>query len=264
MDWSKIKTIFILTFLILDVYLLFQFMKMRDSNKYEFITEANFEDQLKADDITYVELPKLPIKDHYINTKPKAFNKDDISKLKDQTITLKDDNTLSAKLKRPIHLTAKFEPADISSFINENVLYGDHYHFWEKDNKKKSITYYQQYENKILYKNINGMLTFYFNKDNQITSYDQTYLEKIEILTGKEEILSPLKAIETLHQKGMLKPKSKITEVEIGYSTLIQLAASQVLAPTWHIVVNSKESLFVNAFEGQIIDFNNDENKVVE
>jgi regulatory protein YycI of two-component signal transduction system YycFG len=52
--------------------------------------------------------------------------------------------------------------------------------------------------------------------------------------------------------------------VEFGYSTLIQLAASQVLAPTWHIVVDDKESLFVNAFEGKIIDFNNDENKVVE
>jgi regulatory protein YycI of two-component signal transduction system YycFG len=44
MDWSKIKTIFILTFLILDVYLLFQFMKIRDANKLEVITEASFEE----------------------------------------------------------------------------------------------------------------------------------------------------------------------------------------------------------------------------
>jgi regulatory protein YycI of two-component signal transduction system YycFG len=106
------------------------------------------------------------------------------------------------------------------------------------------------------------MITFTLNKDNQVISYTQTYLEDIEKLTEKEEILPPLKAIETLHQNGMLKPKSKITNVEFGYSTLIQ--PSQVLAPTWHIVVNDKESLFVNAFEGQIIDFNSDENKVVE
>jgi regulatory protein YycI of two-component signal transduction system YycFG len=264
MDWSKIKTIFILTFLILDVYLLFQFMKMRDANKYEFITPASFEDQLKADEIKYVELPKLPIQDHYISAKPKIFNKDDMAKLKDQTIILKDDNTLFAKLEKPIQLKTKFEPSDITSFINESILFGDHYQFWEKDDKKNTITYFQQYDNKTLYKNINGMLVFYLNKDNKITSYVQTYLEGIEKLTGKEEILPPLNAIETLHQKGILKPKSKITEVELGYSTLIQLAASQVLAPTWHIVVNDKDDLFVNAFEGQIIDFNSDENKVVE
>ena len=48
MDWSKIKTIFILTFLILDVYLLFQFMKIRDANKYEVITEASIEDKAEG------------------------------------------------------------------------------------------------------------------------------------------------------------------------------------------------------------------------
>jgi regulatory protein YycI of two-component signal transduction system YycFG len=67
-----------------------------------------------------------------------------------------------------------------------------------------------------------------------------------------------------LHQKGLLKPKSKITNIELGYSTLVQLAASQVLTPTWRIVVNDKEDFFVNAFEGQVINFNSDEKKAVE
>jgi regulatory protein YycI of two-component signal transduction system YycFG len=262
MDWSKIKTIFILTFLILDVYLLYQFMKIRDANKYEFITEASFEEKLKADEIKYVELPSIPIKDQYISAKTKTFKKDDILKLKDQVIISKDGNTLTVKLEKPIQLPSKFEPSVLASFIKDNILNGDRYQFWEKDDKKNIITYFQQYDHKTLYKNINAMITFTLNKDNQVISYTQTYLEDIEKLTEKEEILPPLKAIETLHQNGMLKPKSKITNVEFGYSTLIQ--PSQVLAPTWHIVVNDKENLFVNAFEGQIIDFNSDKNKVVE
>lgn len=167
-------------------------------------------------------------------------------------------------LDEPIQLSSKFEPADLAAFLKENILYGDHYQFWEKNDKKHTITYYQDNENEPLYENINGMITFYLNDENQITSYQQTYLEEIEKLTAKEEILDPLKAIETLHQKGILRPKSKITNVELGYSTLIQLAASQVLAPTWRIVVNDKENLFVNAFEGQIIEFNSGENSKVE
>ncbi|MGF6953118.1 regulatory protein YycI of two-component signal transduction system YycFG [Neobacillus sp. B4I6] len=266
MDWSKIKTIFIITFLILDVYLLFQFMKVRDANKYEVITEASFEEKLKADEIKFVDLPKDPIKAQYLSAKPKMFNQEDIKKLKGQTVILSGIGTTSlhAKLEKPLQLTNKFEPAELSTFLTDNVLFGEDYQFGEKSNKDQTITYYQRSENFPLFKNINGMITFKVNEADQIVSYEQTFLEEMETLTAKEEILKPLKAIETLHQKGMLKSKSKITRVELGYSTLIQLAASQVLAPTWRFEVDGKESLFVNAFEGQIIQFNSDENSKLE
>lgn len=255
MDWSKIKTIFIITFLILDVYLLYQFMKIRDANKYELTTESSVEDKLKADEIQYVELPKAPIKEQYLSAKPKLFTKGDVAKLKGQTALLKEPSaTFQVTVDKPFQVSNKFEPTELASFIKENILYGEHYIFWEKNDKKNTITYFQQYENSPMFKNINGMIIFTLNSDNQIISYQQTYLEGIEKLTAKEAILPPLKAIETLHQKGVLKPKSKITKIELGYSTLIQLAASQVLAPTWRIVVDDNESLFVNAFEGQIID----------
>ena len=265
MDWSKIKTIFIITFLILDVYLLYQFMKIRDANKYELITEASVEDRLKADEIKYVDLPTTPIKEQYLSGNPKLFTKADIAKLKGQTGSLKEPSTtIQLTVDKPFQLSPKFEPAEMASFLKDNLLYGDQYQFWEQDEKKNTITYFQQFENFPMYKNINGMIVFQLNEDHQLISYQQTYLEDIKKLTAKEEILTPLKAIETLHQKGVLKPKSKITKIELGYSTLIQLSASQVLAPTWRFVVDDKESLFVNAFEGQIIQFNSDKDEGVE
>jgi regulatory protein YycI of two-component signal transduction system YycFG len=265
MDWSKIKTIFIITFLILDVYLLFQFMKTRDANKYEIITEATIEEKLKADEIKYDELPKATIKDQYLSAKPKMFSKSDLAKLKGQTGVLKDPGTtIYVTLEKPIQFSGKFEPIELTPFIKENILYGEHYQFWLKDDKNSTITYFQKYENMPLYENISGKITFFFDSKNQIVSYEQTYLEDIETLTAEEEILPPLKAIETLHQKGVLKPKSEITKIELGYSTLLQLAASQALAPTWRFVVDDKESLFVNAFEGQIIEFNSEETRDVE
>ncbi len=260
MDWSKIKTIFILTFLILDVYLFYQFMKIRDLNKYEFITEASFEDKLKADDIKYVDLPKATIKGQYISAKPKTFEKADLAKLKGQAALLVNEGmTIDSTLENPVQLDSKFVESDLSNFLNESVLYGDQYKFFSKNDKKHTITLYQQYETNTFYKNQSGMLVLNINKDNQIYSYQQTYLSGIDKLTTKEEILPPLKAIETLHQKGMIKPKSKVTNVELGYSTLVHLTASQVLAPTWRIIVNNKESFYVNGFEGQIIDFNTDD-----
>jgi regulatory protein YycI of two-component signal transduction system YycFG len=265
MDWSKIKTIFILTFLILDVYLLFQFLKIRDANKYEIITPSSIEENLEAAEISYNELPKGPFKDQYLSAKPKLFTKDDTIKLKNQSPLLKEPTTsLLVKLDKPIALSAKFEAAELTSFIKDNILYGDQYQFWKKNDKKNTIIYFQHYENMTLYENLSGMITFQIDDNNQIVSYEQTYLEDIEKMTEKEEILPPLKALETLHQKGVLESKSKITKVELGYSTLIQLAASQALAPTWRFVVNDKESLYVNALEGQIIEFNSDETRDLE
>lgn len=264
MDWSKIKTIFILTFLILDVYLFFQFIKIRDENKYEFATEATFEDKLKADEIKYVDLPKTSAKDQYISAKPKIFTKDDLDKLKGQMTYLKDATTIESAFVKPVQLSSKFSISEVTSFVRENILYGDHYQFFSENDKKGTITFYQQYENKEFYKNISGMITLNISKENKIISYEQTYLIGLDKMPTNEEVLPPINAIETLHQKGLLKPKSKVTDIELGYSTLVQLAASQVLTPTWHIVVNNKDDFFVNAFEGQVIDFNSDENKAVE
>jgi regulatory protein YycI of two-component signal transduction system YycFG len=264
MDWSKIKTIFILTFLILDVYLFYQFIKIRDDNKYEFATEATFEDKLKADEIKYVELPKTPAKEQYISAEPKIFSKEDLDKLKGQMAYLKDATTIEAAFVKPVQLSSKFSISEVTSFLKENILYGDHYQFFSKNDKKGTITFYQQYENKEFYKDISGTVTLNISKDNRITSYEQTYLVGLDKMATNEEVLPPLNAIETLHQKGLLKAKSRITNIELGYSTLVQLAASQVLTPTWRVVVNDKEDLFVNAFEGQVINFNSDENKAVE
>ena len=58
MDWSKTKTIFIITFLILDCFLGYQFMEKRNSSQLDVLLEATIEDQLKANGITYVQLPK--------------------------------------------------------------------------------------------------------------------------------------------------------------------------------------------------------------
>jgi regulatory protein YycI of two-component signal transduction system YycFG len=262
MDWSKIKTIFIVTFLILDVYLLYQFMNIRDANKYELITETPLEEKLKADDIQVSELPKAPIKDQYLSAKPKTFTKGDIGKLTGQTAVIEAPGTvLQVTLDKPYQLAKKFDPAEFAAFLKDNILYGDHYLYGEKSEKRGTITYYQQYDNLPLYKNISGMIIFNINEENQVVSYQQTYLEDMKNLTAEEELLQPLNAIETLHQKGLLKPKSKI-KVELGYSTLLQLTATQVLAPTWRVIVNDDQSLFVNAFEGQIIEFTDETSKV--
>ncbi|MGQ0417826.1 two-component system regulatory protein YycI, partial [Bacillus sp. HC-TM] len=48
MDWDRIKTIFIVTFFVLDLFLIFQFIQKQDSNQLELIAETKIDQELKA------------------------------------------------------------------------------------------------------------------------------------------------------------------------------------------------------------------------
>jgi regulatory protein YycI of two-component signal transduction system YycFG len=263
MDWSRIKTIFILTFLVLDVYLVYQFMNTRDAAQYEIPKEATLEEKLKNDDITYGELPETKKKEQYLSVRTKVFTTEEMAKIKGQSINLGDGTSIEAKLEKPVKLTSKFQPAELSAFMKENIFAGEQYKFWSKNDVAGTITYYQEYDSKTFYYNSNAKLTFFF-KDNEVTSYKQTYLEIIDELSDAEELLPPLRALETLYKKGLIKPKSKITDVKLGYSTLVPLPTSLVVTPTWRIEVNGKENLFVHAFEGRVIPLTDGENKTTE
>lgn len=270
MDWSKIKTIFIISFLLLDLYLLYEFLKLENASQYEIMTETSIDKQLKTDGIEYNELPQGEMKDNFLSAIPKSFSSDELkwygnSKLNNQSITISNKTfLLESVLKRPLKLGKNIEQADLNAFISKNVLYGDQYRFWEFNETQHTITYYQQYGEKSFFKNIYGELTFYLNDQNEVISYKQTLLKDVKELKKKEKILQPIEAIETLYEKGMIEPNSKITNVELGYYTLVHLTSSQVLTPAWRVVINNKTDLFVNAFEGQLIQLNNEDKKIVE
>ncbi len=276
MDWSKIKNIFIFSFLILDLYLVFQLVEMFQINEYEVKaeTEYSIEVRLKSNEIEYPSLPKNYVQDYYLKAKPKTFTIEDTEKsiLSDQDVTIKDGTMLESKvgtmleshLKEPLKITEKFGPNELNQYIKEHVLYGTHYTFWKKSSDGRSITYTQQFNNRKLFENPHAELTFYINSSNEIYSYTQTYLEEVEELSNPEKIIQPIKAIETLFLKKELPPKSKITNVELGYYTLVPMLSDtrQVLNPAWCFEVEGIGKLYVSAFEGEIVvDLNHNTQK---
>lgn len=258
MDWSKIKTIFIISFLILDIYLMYEFFKIWDASQYKVVkreNEASIEKRLMVDEIDYVTLPKGYVEDQYLRAKPKVFKDEDKEKdlLSGQKINIKDGTILESTFNEPLKVSDKSE---LNNFIKNHILYGEDYRFWEKNKDGTTAIYAQNYEGKTLFENVKGKLIFEINEDNEITGYKQTYLEEIENLSKSEKIIQPIKAIEALYNTNkLLKPKSSITGVELGYYTLVDVSESaQVLNPAWCFTVDNKEKLFVSAFDGEIVE----------
>src|SRR5699024_3770281 len=100
MHWGQIKTLLILSFFVLDVYLFMQFMDKEEE-------AATIEEQLKSEDISVENLPKEDDEETYISVKQENFEEDD---LEDESLENKQDptiykyNLIASKLDKPIKI----------------------------------------------------------------------------------------------------------------------------------------------------------------
>ena len=271
MDWRQIKNIFIISFLILNLYLIYELVKVIDSNEVDVKTEveSSIETRLKVEGIEYEPLPETYVEDFTLKaTNPKLFTIEDAQKsvLSNQMVMINRNTELVSILKEPIPITEKSGPTELNKFIKENILYGDQYRFWKKSDDGFSIVYTQQYKGKPLFENDKARLVFNVNDESEVYSYTQTYLEDIQELSNPEKIIQPLKAIEVLFYKREIPSNSKITDPELGYYTFAGLSdTTQVLNPAWCFTVEGKGRLYVSAFEGEIItELNQTTEKVME
>lgn len=255
MDWGRLKTIFIIAFLTLDVFLLTQLVNKQQHNQLDVKADVSLEENLNNDNIDYSGLPKDPVRDTYMSANTKIFSESEMSALKEQKVTNPDGSAILSELEKPFKLSEKHDKQEIDQFVKNNVLYGDMYDFGSYDKENGKITYYQKYKDKLLFDNKSAHLILHVNKNKEINSYEQTMLQDIKPISDKEEVLSAMRAVEVIYRKDLLDSGSKVTGAELGYYTVVNMEETQVLTPTWRITVEhnkSKETVLINAFEGHI------------
>lgn len=271
MDWNKTKTIFIIAFLVLDTFLIVQFFDKKNSSEYAVIQETTIEDQLAAESITYSEMPNETEKGFYITAKSHEFTVENVIELKEQKIIEQDSEKeessfrkLRMEFNKPIPLPESNRQSKLNQLLREKVLSGGDYSYWRQDESTNSIIYVQKYKGKMIFQNhVNsiGMIILYVNDKNEIYGYEQTMLKDIKESDEKEETIPAIKAVEALYNKKYLKSNSEVKEVNYGYYTQYPLSTQQILAPTWHIVVETseeeREDFYVNALEGDVLQSSN-------
>ncbi|MFA1714466.1 two-component system regulatory protein YycI [Peribacillus frigoritolerans] len=265
MDWNNTKSIFIMVFFVLNIFLLYQFLEKINDSQLESFTEPLTDELLKEDEISIeTPLPKQKLKDQFLIAQSKTFEKKDIQYLKNQKAKIIDDNKLVGTFKIPVGMKAEINAADLDIFLKEYILNGSEYHFWSFDEISQTITCYQVADKKMLYNNSKGKVTLYLNKKGEIVSYEQMYLKVIEKFNKPKELVSALSAIGALYDNDDIKPKSKVTNVKLGfYNSLQTTSVSHLLVPTWWVVIDDETDLFVNAFDGEVIELNTEE-KILE
>lgn len=259
MDWNKTKTIFIIVFAILNVFLYsFYLSQYTEAQNVEVLGETSIDEYLKQDNISYDGLPEFPKEMSYVSADTSSFSKSELDKYKKQTFTILNETVLQSTLNEPVKVKNSKGDYQLKEFLAGYIPYGDEYLLWEIVEEEKYATFFQKVEGYPIYFNSNAFITVYWDEDDHIINYEQERFGEFEYFNKKKDILSPRDVINTLYSRDFLKKDSKVTNMSLGYSTLITLTKTQVFAPTWRVRVELKdgeiENHFINAIEGKIVE----------
>ncbi|SDZ97100.1 Two-component signal transduction system YycFG, regulatory protein YycI [Thalassobacillus cyri] len=265
MQWGQIKTLFILCFLILDLFLLQQFLTKTDDAELEQLDEnTSAAEQLNLENIDTSDIPEEQPPMAFINGRRADFSEEDLNALDAMEgidPSLYNKNSLYVKFEEPIPVEAEDEGEEIMDKVEDFVLYDDQYSYWGKNDEHQVILFFQKNNNSTIYFNESGLLMFLV-EEGEITGYYQTRLGDIEKESEKSELLQPIQAVYQLYDNGEITSEDKITDMVVGYHSQIQGDSNgiQVFAPTWKITVNNKDIHFVTATtEGRILEVNENE-----
>lgn len=263
MDWSKTKTIFIIVFSILNVFLYSVYINnYNEEQELEVLGESNIESDLKNANISVGNLPVSTEKVTYVSGKINTFDNFDFDQVtRNQIITVSDNMIIEGTMKKPEKLEALNEKT-LTEFLKRTVFKGEEYRLWQIDKSAREATFFQVMNDKTIFYNQSATIKVYWSEKEEITKYEQTMFGSLKAVGEKSMLIKPIQAIKTIFEKGYLKDHTTISFVNLGYSTLVPLTETQVLSPTWHIRAmvpdengrKKQQDFFVNAVDNQILD----------
>ncbi|ALS77194.1 MULTISPECIES: two-component system regulatory protein YycI [Planococcus] len=265
MDWNKTKTIFIIVFSILNVFLYSLYLnRYTEAKNVEVLSESSVDEKLAADKITYSNLPENLEGMPYIRGETKIFTSKDAPKDNVQ-VNIQDGKQLQVSFEKAVSPTGEAESVEaLNAFMEQTVYEGTSYELWEIDKEQNRAVFFQTFGGEILYFSESGKVTVYWNDQGDIVRYDQTMFTDVIENQESKELVTAVTAIHTLYQKNKLKPGLKIVKTELGYSVHVQVSKNrQMFVPTWHVEAElkdgSREDYFVNAVKDGVIELNKQE-----
>ncbi len=260
MDWSRAKTIFILTFLLLNIFLGLQLNEKRDAGNINLLAEATLQERLSEMNISItVDLEEEQLTGTYISGALDFPLAETIEKeLASQYVVATDEEVVVVTLeeKFPLNLVNNNIEDVARDFVLENIINGSEYEFSDYDEELKQIYFYQTYEGKKIENYESGRLPLILqlDEDFKIVQYEQNYLriQPIRPQGDEQEVLTSIRAIEKLFNKQLIPSDSDIHKVELSYYSFFKpLGEVQVFAPMWNIRVN-ENMYYVNAIDGAV------------
>lgn len=265
MNFRRIEWIFLVAFVVLDIFLAFMYIQNNThSTKTAGNTTTTIIREMRADGISFKNPATKEGTGYYIAGNNDNGLKQHLSQLSGQTARVQSTGKLTSSLRTPQTLNEDDLKDDLTAFMqqNSNVIHGDEYVYDAALSSEGDYVFVQKVaDGEIL--TSTGQVHLSVNKNDQLTGYTQSYVNNVKTLREKAVTISEKKALVALYQYNQVSNNSKIIWGRLGYSRLVKLKNSSVYVPTWIFAVRSKNSSNVtmhriNAFTGASMKNGND------
>ncbi|WP_010531302.1 two-component system regulatory protein YycI [Lentibacillus jeotgali] len=264
MQWKQIKTLFILCFLILDIYLLLMLLDKQNDAEFAMpdTSSSTFEEQLEAEDITInADLPSGNVSASYLRLNQKTFTDEELAFFENkdnQQAEVINENFILSRFENPVSIPESADSDLINELVKSNIPLSDNYRFGSWNEEMNVLMFFQQKNGLPIYYNQNGIVLVYLNDDNEMLFYTQTMLGDDESPDEEQSLIEPRTAIRALFDGNRLENGDEITGINMGLHTRKNPLQSgkQPLSPTWTVTVNDEENFHVNALENEIVSSN--------
>ncbi|EXJ23263.1 hypothetical protein ADIAL_1280 [Alkalibacterium sp. AK22] len=265
MDFKKIESIFLMTFLLLNIYLLISFLNR--SNLQHASTAPDQVNLLREMEQIGIELPSLneEVREvYYVQADRNDLLEENVDQLENQAGSIAEDGTLyTSILSDPIEIDGNpedgFTETDFSrlnNFIDSDaVLFGEEYTFLRFDRTDSRFIFSQEVEG-IPVADGTSEISLFYGSDGNIISYQQSFAGPMSTQGSPLEIITDRQAVEVLFQNNEISSNSIVSTPILSYQRTLFLEDLSMYGPVWFIPVrdsNGETILRVDAFEGTVV-----------
>ncbi|MFD1420132.1 two-component system regulatory protein YycI [Lactiplantibacillus songbeiensis] len=265
MNFRRIEWIFLVAFVVLDVFLVYMFVQTSSSDtstKSTNDTTTTVIREMRDDNISFSTPSGKENNGYYIAGNNDSGLKAHLNQLTDQSTRVLSNGKITSTLRTSVTVDPDHPEKTLDQYVKSatNVIHGDEYVYSAELSSSSDYVYVQKVaDGKIL--TGTGQLHLTINKNHQLIGYTQGYVNNVKTLREKAVTISEKKALVALYQYNQVSNDSRIVWGRLGYSRLLKLKDSSVYVPTWVFAVRSKNSSNIslhriNAFTGAAMKAN--------
>ncbi|KRN13109.1 hypothetical protein IV37_GL000747 [Fructilactobacillus fructivorans] len=265
MNFKRIQEVFLLAFIILDVFLVLMIVQnrnMQTENTNQSSANATIVKEMQRDEISVGKLSNKRSSGYYISATNDGNLANEMGNLRNQDARFENGAVVST-LRTPVQFDDRNPQNTIDPLMKKKsfVINGDDYEYDPNQSNSSKIVYIQKAMTSTLMDN-NAKITFNLDEDGDIKSYTQTALTNIKILHESAETISQERALIWLYQHNEIPNNSKVLWTRRAYTKLLNIKNNGVYIPTWVIAIQTRNSKDVsirriNAFTGSVLKTEN-------
>lgn len=250
MDWSKAKTILIVTFLLLDLFLGYQVMYSYNRDRAGMpqgeLIPSSMDELLQSRQIKLaVSIPSGTPEMYYLHVRFTGFT-GHVEKLIGQPETGSRGSGVIVAFDGPLSVPNPENRSDLLKFMEPYIAFSRDYIYDTRASSKTMAHYVQMYQRYPLFSVPLDIQV----KGSQVFGYSQTHVQIISQGNGRR-VIPALAAVRTLIDNGYIRYGEEISDISLGYYGHMYDADIQVLAPVWRIM-HTNGTQYVNGITGAV------------